>query len=60
MTFPIGFWNYRSIEHQDAAAVSDWAEAGMTLTVGPYYGSHPAEVRRMRSVLDACAAHAQA
>ena len=36
--FPIGFWNYVDIGRQDASAVTDWDEAGMTLTMGPRYG----------------------
>lgn len=51
--FPVGFWNYVSIHEQDAASVRDWADAGMTLTLGPNYGPAPDEIARMKSVLDA-------
>ncbi len=51
--FPIGFWNYTSINRQDAAAVKDWAGAGMTLTLGPNFGPDPAQISKMRSILDA-------
>lgn len=54
--FPIGFWNYASIEQQAAAAVKDWADAGMTLTMGPNYGAAPAHTEKMRAILDAAAA----
>ncbi len=57
--FPIGFWNYTSIDdpvNRDAGrCVRDWSEAGMTLTMGPNYGSRPADVKRMRAILDAAA-----
>ena len=53
--FPVGFWNYVSVENQDAAAVRDWADAGMTLTMGPECGPERAHVRRMRAILDAAA-----
>ena len=54
--FPIGFWNYAPDEQQDATSVKDWADAGMTLTLGPNYGSDPASLARMRAILDAAAA----
>ena len=55
--FPIGFWNYVPIAEQDATAVKDWAEAGMTLAMGPAFHSASAgECEKMREILDA--AHA--
>lgn len=54
--FPIGFWNYVAIEDQDATAVKDWADAGMTIAMSPEFGSSPEAIRRMRSILDAAAA----
>ena len=58
--FPIGFWNYTSIEkdtinHNAAACVKDWSDAGMTLAMSPYYSSAPQDVERMRAILDAAA-----
>ncbi len=50
--FPIGFWNYQSIEHQGPEAVTDWSDAGMTLTMGPNYGPDPRDQDRMRAILD--------
>jgi len=54
--FPIGFWNYVDIDRQDASAVRDWADAGVTLTQGPYYTGSPEHVKKMRAILDACEA----
>lgn len=51
--FPIGFWNYTHIDHQDASAIKDWADAGMTLAMGPNYGTAPAHIQKMQSILDA-------
>lgn len=53
--FPIGFWNYVDIADQGPEAVQDWADAGMTLTMGPNYGPGEDEVRKMRAILDAAA-----
>ena len=56
--FPIGFWNCAGIEGQSAASVRDWADAGMTLTQGPFYdGRNSAHVHTMRGILDACFEH---
>jgi len=52
--YPIGFWNYVSIDKQDASAVHDWIDAGVTLTMGPDYGDGPEEVSRMLDILDTC------
>lgn len=56
--FPLGFWNYTSIEqhainHHAEACVKDWVDAGMTLTMGPNYSSTPKDVKLMRAILDA-------
>lgn len=58
--FPIGFWNYtrldqHAINHAAVACVKDWAEAGMTLAMGPNYRSVPRDVKRMLAILDAAA-----
>ena len=58
--FPIGFWNYVDIADQHIADVNDWADAGMTLTMGPYYTSAASDVARMRAILDAAANIARA
>ena len=49
--FPIGFWNYVPIAMQDASAVKDWSDAGMTLTMGPEFGRGDEEA--MLRILDA-------
>lgn len=51
--FPIGFWNYVEAEMQDARAVQDWADAGMTLAMSPSYGPEADQVQRLRSILEA-------
>jgi hypothetical protein len=53
--FPIGFWNYTSIEQQDHTAVKDWRDAGITVTMGPNYGPNPAHTPKMRAILDQAA-----
>ena len=55
--FPIGFWNYMSIEQLDASCVRDWADAGMTLAMSPEFGSLAEHVRKMREILDAAQEH---
>ena len=54
--FPIGFWNYMTIADQGPEAVQEWADAGMTLAMGPSYGPDEDELRKMRTILDAAAA----
>ena len=65
--FPIGFWNGMPIARQDATAVRDWADAGMTLAMGPEFGAGPSssaaaatataeEAGRMAAILDAAQA----
>lgn len=52
--FPIGFWNYVPIAEQDATAVQDWVEAGMTLAMGPRFSSASAEeTAKMLEILNA-------
>lgn len=50
--FPIGFWNYTSIDRQEVSAVKDWTDAGMTLTMGPRYRTESAQIEKMRAILD--------
>ena len=54
LRFPIGFWNYVPITLQDASAVKDWADAGMTLTMGPDFGQ--GDEAAMHRILAAAAA----
>ncbi len=50
--FPIGFWNYASISVFDEAKVQEWADAGMTLTMGPGYAATPEDIDHMKKILD--------
>ena len=50
--FPIGFWNYAPIEVFDEAKIQEWADAGMTLTMGPEFAVTPENVARMNDILD--------
>ena len=53
--FPIGFWNYTHIDSLDTSCAKDWADAGMTLAMSPYYPPDAAGVTKMRAILDAAA-----
>ncbi len=50
--FPIGFWNYAPIEVFDEEKVQEWADAGITLTMGPEFSVTPENVARMNRILD--------
>lgn len=50
--FPIGFWNYVSLENQDASAVKEWKEAGMTLAMSPNFNSRVHSKNKMIEILD--------
>lgn len=50
--FPIGFWNYAPIEVFDEAKIQEWADAGITLTMGPEFAATPENVARMKQILD--------
>ncbi len=54
--FPIGFWSYTSLgehgKYMDEAEVAQWADAGFTVTMGPYLNpNRPEEVRHMHRLL---------
>jgi len=51
--FPVGFWNYCPAEMLDVTAVTDWAEAGMTVAMSPEFGPEPAHEKRLVAILDA-------
>lgn len=51
-TFPIGFWNYAPIRVFDEAKVQEWADAGMTLTMGPEYEATPDNIALMKRILE--------
>jgi len=50
--FPIGIWNYAPIERIDEARVEEWAECGLTLPMSPEFRDTPADVARMKQILD--------
>lgn len=51
-TFPIGFWNYAPVNVFTEEMVQDWADAGVTLTMGPEFQLTPEDAAHMRRVLD--------
>ena len=51
--FPIGFWNYTRAGDLAPEAVKDWADLGMTLSVGPGFG-RDCDKATMLAMLDAC------
>lgn len=53
--FPMGCWNYVAVNEQGPAAVRDWADAGMTLTMGPEFDPERHQADELRAILDAAA-----
>ncbi len=51
--FPIGFWNYCTMDMLGAAAVKDWAEAGMTVAMSPDFRPGKDQTADMGAILDA-------
>jgi hypothetical protein len=49
----MGFWNGMPIEKQDAGAVQDWMDAGMTLAMSPEFSDKPEHAAKMHLILDA-------
>lgn len=54
MTFPVGFWNYPSIDTMEPDEVKVWADCGMTVTMSPSYEVRPDTVDKLRRMLDEC------
>jgi hypothetical protein len=50
--FPIGIWNYVPADRQDASAVKDWADAGITVAQGPSFDPELHDKRQMLGILD--------
>ncbi len=50
--FPLGFWNYVNAADQDASAVADWDDCGMTLTMSPNYQAGESDRNQFISLLD--------
>lgn len=53
--FPIGFWNYCSMDMTGSEAVRDWADAGMTLAMSPEFDAQKDSASDMCAILDAAA-----
>ncbi len=52
--FPVGFWNYPSIDTMDIDEVKLWADCGMTVTMSPTLPIRPDAIQKLRSMLDEC------
>lgn len=56
--FPVGFWNYTSIEDTDISFVKDWVECGITLTQSPRYNAKRdtdgSMKKKMLEIMDEC------
>lgn len=52
--FPIGFWNYPSIDTMEIGEVKLWADCGMTLTMSPSFEVRPDTVQKLKLMLDEC------
>ncbi|MGI6173750.1 MAG: hypothetical protein ACOYI8_07580 [Christensenellales bacterium] len=52
--FPIGFWNYPSIDTMEVGEVKVWADCGMTVTMSPQLPIRPDSIRKLRLMLDEC------
>ena len=54
--FPIGSWNYVSLDQVDAHGVKDWGDAGITLTMSPDFDLQGDQIPRLHALLDAAQA----
>ena len=54
--FPIGFWNYPSIDDLDLSEVKVWADCGMTVTMAPQLPVNPTpeQIKKLFAILDEC------
>lgn len=52
--FPIGFWNYPSIDTLEISEVKLWADCGMTVTMSPTLPIRPDTIEKLRAMLDEC------
>ncbi len=53
--FPLGFWNYCTLDQIGPEAVRDWADCGITLPMTQIFRPDRDDPCRMRAVLDALA-----
>ncbi len=52
--YPIGFWNYPSIDTMDVDEVKVWADCGMTVTMSPQLPIRPDAIKKMQDMLAEC------
>ncbi len=52
--YPIGFWNYPSIDTMEVDEVRVWANCGMTVTMSPQLSMRPDAVKKLRDMLVEC------
>lgn len=52
--FPIGFWNYPSIDDMDIDEVKVWADCGMSVTMSPSLPVRPDAIEKLQKMLDEC------
>ena len=53
-TFPLGFWNYATMEQIGAHPVKDWVECGMNLCLSPRLRPGRDDVKEIVALLDEC------
>ena len=52
--FPVGFWNYPSIDTMEVEEVKVWADCGMTVTMSPNLPDRPDAISKLQAMLDEC------
>ena len=52
--YPIGFWNYPSIDTMEVDEVKVWADCGMTVTMSPQLPIRPDTIKKLQAMLDEC------
>ena len=52
--YPIGFWNYPSIDTMEVDEVKVWADCGMTVTMSPQLPIRPDAVKKLQCMLVEC------
>lgn len=52
--YPIGFWNYPSIDTMEVDEVKVWADCGMTVTMSPQLPIRPDAIKKLQDMLVEC------
>lgn len=52
--FPVGFWNYPSIDSMEVSEVKLWADCGMTVTMSPTLPIREDAIKKLQAMLDEC------